>query len=160
MDDLLAAVPSDEVWNEMVTAIRAKFPLADKGNAALFLGIDIKQSADLHTVTLSQRKSIEDLLERANMVNCNPAPTPCVAGFVWTKQDCPKVPLAAHPDMPNYRGLAALALSRGEASFTVNKCCKYMSNPGDKHVAALKRLLRYFAGTKDHGLVYTRYNYY
>lgn len=31
-----------------------------------------------------------------------------------------------------------------------------MSNPGDKHVAALKRLLRYLAGTKDHGLVYTR----
>jgi hypothetical protein len=145
----------------MVAAIWAKFPLADKGNAALFLGIDIKQSADLYTVTLSQRKSIEDLLERANMVNCNPALTPCVAGFVWTKQDCPKVPLAAHPDMPNYRGLAALAnfiarWTRGEASFTVHNCCKYMSNPGDKHVAALKRLLRYFAGTKDHGLVYTR----
>jgi hypothetical protein len=35
VDDLLAAVPSDEVWNEMVNAIRAKFPLADKGNASL-----------------------------------------------------------------------------------------------------------------------------
>jgi hypothetical protein len=40
-------------------------------------------------------------------------------------------------------------------AFVVNKLCKYMSNPGDKHVAALKRLLRYLAGIKDHGLVYT-----
>jgi hypothetical protein len=94
----------------MVTEIRKKFPLADKGNATLFLGIDIKQSADFHTVTLSQRNSIEDLLERANMTHCNPAPTPCVAGFVWTKLDCPEVPLSVHPDMPNSRGLTALAL--------------------------------------------------
>jgi hypothetical protein len=63
--------------------------------------------------------------------------------------------------MPNYRGLAALALfialwTRSDAFFTVSKLCKFMANPGDKHVAALKRLLRYFAGTRDHGLVYTK----
>jgi histone deacetylase 1/2 len=160
VDDLIAAVPNDDVWQAMVTEIRKKFPLADKGNASLFLGIEIKQSKDFHTVTLSQRNSIEDLLERANMRTCNPAPTPCVAGFVWTKQDCPEVPQSVHLDMPNYRGLVALALfisvwTRGDVAYTVNKLCKFMSNPGDKHVAALKRLLRYFAGTKDHGLVYT-----
>ena len=147
----------------MVAEIRKHFPLADKGNATLFLGIEIKQSADFHTVTLSQRNSIEDLLERANMVHCNPAPTPCVAGTVWTKLDCPEVPESVHSDMPNFRGLIALALfisvwTRGDVSYTVNKLCKFMSNPSDKHVAALKRLLRYFAGTKDHGLVYTRAN--
>ena len=143
VDDLLAAVPSDSVWNEIVAAIRKKFPLADKGNASLFLGIDIRQSDDLGTVTLSQRNSIEDLLERANMVHCNPAPTPCVAGTVWTKDDCPEEIQPAHSDMPNYRGLTALALfiavwTRGDVAFTVNKLCKFMSNPGDKHVAALK----------------------
>jgi hypothetical protein len=159
VDDLFAAVPSNKVWAEVVAEIRKKFPLADKGNATLFLGIAITQSEDLHTVTLSQRNSIEDLLERSDMVHCNPAQTPCVATQVWTKADCPAEIQRAHPEMPNFGGLSALALfisvwTRGEASFTVNKLCKFMSNPGDKHVAALKRLLRYFAGTKDHGLVY------
>jgi hypothetical protein len=44
----------------------------DKGNATLFLGIDIVQSADFRTVTLSQRNSILDVLERADMLDCNP----------------------------------------------------------------------------------------
>ena len=161
VDDLIAGVMNDKVWDELVSAIRVKFPLVDKGNASLFLGINISQSEDLHTVTLSQRNSIEDLLERANMVHCNPAPTPCVAGVVWTKEDCPQPPQPVHPEMPNFRGLAALALfisvwTHGEICFTVNKICKFSSNPGDKHVAALKRLIRYLAGTKSHGLVYSR----
>ena len=161
VDDLIAAVPNDDVWNAIIVEIRKKFPVADKGKATLFLGMDIVQSDDFSTVTVSQKNSIEDLLERAGMTNCNPAATPCVAGMVWTKQDCPEVVQPAHPEMPNYRGVVALALFISNwtvptAVFTVNKLCKYMGNPGDKHVAALKRLLRYFASIKDHGLVYTR----
>ena len=123
-------------------------------------GIDIVQSADFRTVTLSQRNSILDVLERADMLDCNPAQTPCVAGQVWTKEDCPEVISRAHPDMPNFGGVVAHVLfisvwTIPKIAFVVNKLCKYMSNPGDKHVAALKRLLRYLTGIKDHGLVYT-----
>ena len=161
VDDLIAAVPNDAVWNAVIAEIRKKFPVADKGKATLFLGMDIVQSDDFCTVTLSQKNSIEDLLERAGMTNCNPAATPCVAGMVWTKQDCPEVVQPFHPEMPIYRGVLALALFISNwtvppAVYAVNKLCKYMANPGDKHVAALKRLLRYFAAIKDHGLVYTR----
>jgi hypothetical protein len=105
VDDLFAAVPSDKVWAEVVAEIRKKFPLADKGNATLFLGIAVTQSKDLHTVTLSQRNSIEDLLERSDMVHCNPAQTPCVATQVWTKGDCQAEIQRAHPEMPNLGGL-------------------------------------------------------
>ena len=53
VDDLIAGVMNDKVRDELVSAIRVKFPLVDKGNASLFRGINISQSKDLHTVTLS-----------------------------------------------------------------------------------------------------------
>ena len=159
VDDVLAMVPTEMEWDAFVELVRGQFSLTDKGDVSEFLGMDIKQSADRSKISLSQRKSIGDLLQRAGMVDCNPAVTPGVAGFVWTKRDCPEVARACHPAMPNYRGLVALCLflsvwTRLDIVFVVNKLCKFMASPGDNHVAALKRLCRYLAGTADKGLVY------
>ena len=67
------------------------------------------------------------------MQDCNPVVTPCQAGVVFTKQDCPKTPDAQR--CTEYRELVALAnfiscWTRPDITFTVNKLCKYMSNPG------------------------------
>jgi hypothetical protein len=96
---------------------------------------------------------------RAGMENCNHAPTPCIAGFTWTKADCPEPPQATPPSMPNFRGLVALCIfisvwTRPDIVYFINKLCKFMSNPGETHIAALKRLCKYLAGTQDRGLVY------
>ena len=159
VDDVLAMVPTEQEWDGFVGLVRGDFALTDKGDVSEFLGMDIKQSSDRSKISLCQRKSIGDLLQRAGMVDCNPAATPGVAGFVWTKRDCPDVARACHPAMPNYRGLVALTLflsvwTRLDIVFVVNKLCKFMASPGDNHVAALKRLCRYLAGTADKGLVY------
>ncbi len=63
-------------------------------------------------------------------------------------------------DLVRSRGLTALCVfiaqwTRPDILFVVNKLCKFMSNPGELHLAALKRLLRYLAGTMYLGLVYT-----
>ena len=44
--------------------------------------------------------------------------------------------------------------SRPDITFTVNKLCKYMANPGEVHWKLLKHLLRYLSGTRDLGLYY------
>lgn len=46
--------------------------------------------------------------------------------------------------------------TRGDISFGVNQCARFMSNPGPTHIAAAKRILRYLAGTADLGLTYRR----
>ena len=58
-----------------------------------------------------------------------------------------------------YRALIALAnfianWTRPDITSTVNKLCKFMSNPGPAHWQALKHLLRYMQGTKEAGLLY------
>ena len=127
----------------------------------MFLCMEISQSPDKSTITLSQRISIDNLLSRAksSMKSLHPAPTPCVAGFIFTKADCPPIPQPRPARMPEIRGLIALAeyiayWTRGDIVFPVNKCCKYMANPGDKHIDAFERVLRYLIGTRDYGLVY------
>ena len=106
--------------------------------------------------------STDNLLARAqaSMKSQHPAPTPCVAGFVFTKADCPLVAQPRPACMPEFRGLIALAnyfsvWTRPDITFVVNKLCKYMANPADSHVDVFERLLRYLIGTRDLGLVYS-----
>ena len=46
--------------------------------------------------------------------------------------------------------------TRGDCSFAVNQCARFMHNPGPSHIAAIKRVLRYLAGTRDRGITYRR----
>merc|ERR1712230_188021 len=46
--------------------------------------------------------------------------------------------------------------TRGDCSFAVNQCARFMNNPGPSHIAAIKRVLRYLAGTKTRGITYKR----
>ena len=43
-------------------------------------------------------------------------------------------------------------VTRPEISFSVNKVCQFMHNPLESHWKAVKRILRYLAGTLDYGL--------
>ena len=162
VDDVFALVANDEEWMKFLKILRTVFSVVDKGDIKLFLGMEILQSSDRATITISQRINIDNLLSRAkaSMKSLHPAPTPCVAGFVFTKGDCPAVPQPRPLRMPEFRGYSALASyiavwTRAEIVYTVNKCCKYQANPGDKHIDAFERLLRYLIGTRDLGLVYS-----
>jgi len=43
-------------------------------------------------------------------------------------------------------------ITRTEISFLANKVCQFMSDPTEQHWAAIKRILRYLAGTISFGL--------
>ncbi len=92
------------------------------------------------------------------MTDCNPAPSPCQANMIWSKSDCPDAP-ESEQACTQYRALIALAnfisnWTRPDITYTVNKLCKFMSNPGKVHWQALKHLLRYLKGTREFGLTY------
>jgi hypothetical protein len=162
VDDIFAVMQNDDEWSSLLTGLRKTFSVADKGDVKMFLGMEIAQTPDRSTVTFSQRISIDNLLSRAasSMKSSHPCLTPCVAGFIFTKADCP-FPANARPfRMPEFRGLIALAnyisvWTRADITYVVNKLCKYMANPGDRHIDMFERLLRYLIGTRNLGLVYS-----
>lgn len=49
-------------------------------------------------------------------------------------------------------GLQYLTITRPDISFSANKVSQFMANPLDTHWRAVKLILRYVAGTLDHGI--------
>ena len=48
--------------------------------------------------------------------------------------------------------LQYITVLRPELAYSVNKVCQFMHNPLESHWVAIKRILRYLAGTLHHGL--------
>lgn len=156
VDDFIFMHQRDETWQAFIQALRKKFNVPTVGDLVTFLGMSIRYDPSRHSMHLSQVNTINNLLERAGMSDANPVQTPCQSGTVFTKKDCPESP-APDRECAQYRSLVALAnfiscWTRPDITFTVNKLCKYMSNPGEVHWQALKHLLRYLKGTINLGL--------
>jgi hypothetical protein len=47
--------------------------------------------------------------------------------------------------------------TRPDISFAMCKLSRFVSNPGDVHWRALKRVIRYLKGTMSYGIHYTRH---
>jgi hypothetical protein len=66
----------------------------------------------------------------------------------------------ARVDATNFRsivgGLRYLTHTRPDITFTVGYVSRFMEDPKEDHLAAVKHLLRYVAGTSGHGLIYPR----
>jgi hypothetical protein len=95
------------------------------------------------------------------MTNCNPASTPLTVGIVLSKDDCP-LTLPTTPVTINGHTYAsvvgaimyAMLGTRPDLAYSIGCLSRFNSNPGATHVAALKHVLRYLAGTTDYQLVY------
>jgi len=85
------------------------------------------------------------------MLDSKPHPTPMVSSLRLTADDSVSfdVPTLYHSVVG---ALQYVTLPRLELSFFVNKVCQYMHNPQQTHWKAVKRILRYLAGTVTQGL--------
>ncbi|XP_060181976.1 uncharacterized mitochondrial protein AtMg00810-like [Lycium barbarum] len=85
------------------------------------------------------------------MSHCSPSPTP-----VDTKPKLSAANDAPFDDLTKYRQLAGalqyLTFTRPDISYAVQQVCLHMHDPCNEHMAALKRILRYFQGSIDFGL--------
>ena len=126
------------------------------------LACNVTRNHDKKTLTLSQAKAIRATVKRAGLDYSNKADTPIVAGASFTKKDCPareQDRLALASTQTWYRSMLASCIyfctwTRPDIAFAISKLCKFMQNPGEKHITALKRLLRYLNDTADKGLVF------
>jgi hypothetical protein len=134
--------------------IKASWEVTDMGEPKKIIGIEISHTED--TITISQQRYIESILERENLTDCNPVTTPMD----------PKIKILPNPEgnegsQSNYFAqllgeLQFLAnATRPDIAFTVNRLSSYTANPTMEHVTALKRILRYLKGTKSYGITYS-----
>lgn len=104
---------------------------------------------------LSQKKYVTELLEKTGMLGAASTPTPMVSMPKLIASDG-SPPFS---DVHLYRSVVGMlqyvCITRPDLLFCTNKLSQYMSTPSDTHWRAVKRVLRYLAGTMDHGLCLT-----
>ena len=154
---ILARPEVDKLWK----FLQGKMILGDKEPIADCLGVSITRDRANKKMWLSQQAAVDKLIKRAQLTEAKTADTPMVAGIKLTKQDCPSSEAAAVmvDKQKHYRSVIASAIyitmwTRPDIAYAVSKLCRFMHNPGEEHIKALKRLLRYMAGTSDYGLRY------
>jgi transposase InsO family protein len=159
VDDLLIGYSEDEQMQCIKTQLEARFKMVDVGAASWVLGMRVTNDHELGRVTLDQTQYIHQVLQRFGMMDCKPASTPLPEKETYVPATEEEI-LAAR-DYPYLSVLGsvmyAMLGTRPDIAYAVSTLSRYASNPGTKHVRALKHLLRYLKGTQDYGIVYSRY---
>jgi hypothetical protein len=166
VDDGVLAVPSHHIAEQILgpNGLAGRKPIT-WGPLHCTLGIDFKivYSAERRMVFMSQRAYAVTILERAGMLDCNPARTPASPGRSYTKADCPttdaqKAELQAKGMTKElYHTVTAscnflVTITREDMKFIQGKTAKFCLNPGLEHFKALKHALRFIKGTLDYGV--------
>ncbi|KAM3366771.1 hypothetical protein ACQJBY_015855 [Aegilops geniculata] len=149
VDDIVLAASSSTLLHRLQEQLSAEFSMKDLGPLHYFLGIAVTR--DARGFFLSQRGYAEELLERANMVECKPVSTPVDTHSKLSATDGSPV-----TDASEYRSLVGalqyLTMTRPDIAYAVQQCCLVMHDPRAAHLALVKRVPRYLRGTTDHGL--------
>ena len=134
--------------------------MKDLGKAFYVLGIKILHDRANGMLKLSQRTYIEKILKRFNMHNCSSTRAPIVKGDKFSKAQCSQnddereetstIPYSSLVGSLMY----AQVCTCPDLAFVVGMLGRYLSNPGNQHWKATKKVLRYLQGTKDLMLTY------
>ena len=164
VDDLLLIGSSLAEVKQLKTDLSARFEMTDLGEAEYVLGLQITRDRRRRSLSLSQADYIRRLLERYGMTHCNNAPTPMATGLRLSKADCP-AEKPAEPLLVDGKHTYASAVgaimyamlgTRPDLAFAVGLLTRFNSNPGQRHVGALKRVLRYLKASIHFQLTYGR----
>ncbi|XP_061356738.1 secreted RxLR effector protein 161-like [Gastrolobium bilobum] len=98
------------------------------------------------------------------MSKCSPRVVPVQKCDKFNLMQCPKndVERKEMESIPYVSVVGSLmyaqTCTQPDISFAVGMLGRYQSNPGMEHWKAAKKVLRYLQGTKDHMLMYKRFN--
>ena len=149
VDDIVLSASSSALLHRLIDQLGHEFAMKDLGPLHFFLGIQVRCNSS--GFFLSQTQYSDELLERAGMVDCKPAPTP-----VDTKPKVSSSSGAPLQDPTFYRSIVGalqyLTLTRPDLSYAVQQACLHMHDPRDVHWSFVKRILQYVRGTTNKGL--------
>jgi histone deacetylase 1/2 len=154
-DDQIWLSPNDKLIEKYVgqmATLGYDLTLEPKGDMFGFLGIDFKRRGS--TIELTQVGLIDKVVKFVGLQNCKPLPTPAL-----------KEPLGSDPDGDpfdedwNYAAAIGMLLyissnTRPDIQFAVHQAARFSHSPRKSHGKAVKRIIRYLAGTADKGTTF------
>ncbi|GKA09506.1 zinc finger, CCHC-type containing protein [Tanacetum coccineum] len=153
VDDLIiTGTPRKEI-DLFKSQMEDKFEMSDLGLLAYYLGIEVTQTGG--EITIKQTGYINKILKETSMTDSNDTKIPMDPGTKLVKaEDGNSV------DATYYRSLIGslryLLHTRPDLSYSVGLLSRFMQDPKDHHLKAVKQVIRYIKGTKEHGIIYKK----
>jgi hypothetical protein len=153
VDDLVITDTKDVKVATFKEEMKATFQMSDLGLLSFYLGIEVHQGDS--GITLQQTAYVKRVVELAGLTDCNPALTSMEERLKLRRDSTTE-----EVDATQYRRLMGslryLTHTRPDLAFSVDYVSRFMQRPMTEHQQAVKRIIRYVAGTLDHGLYYLR----
>ena len=152
VDDVLVIGSSPELIARTKDDLKTRFEMTDSGKCTFVLGIELVDGAD-GSVTMCQRRYVDDILKRFGMENCKAVANPVdmISRLVSSEA-------ATKTGAPFREAVGALmhltTATRPDIAFAVGYVPRFMENPQEDHWIAIKLILCYLQGTKTHGICY------
>ena len=152
VDDVLVTGSSLDLIAQTKADLKTRFEMTDSGKCTFVLGIELVDGPD-GSVTMCQRRYVDDILKRFGMDECKATVGP-------VDLSSPLVPSnhGTKVDAPFREAVGALmhlmTATRPDIAYAVGYVSRFMENPQQEHWVAVKRIFRYLQGTKSHGVCY------
>lgn len=160
VDDGFICGTTKEIVQDFADHLKRKFEIRTLP-AGRFLGMTIHRDRMKGEISISQQDFVYSMLKKFKMEGCNPVGTPAEPGLQLSSEMSPTTEKEKEEmkKIPYKEAVGALYLStatRPDISYAVGQVAKYSQIPGIQHWKAVKRILRYTAGTRSYGLLYSQ----
>nr|GEX95607.1 ribonuclease H-like domain, reverse transcriptase, RNA-dependent DNA polymerase [Tanacetum cinerariifolium] len=151
VDDLIiTGTPKKEI-DKFKAQMEEKFKMSYLGLLSYYLGIEVTQTDG--DISIKQSAYANKILKEAGMLDCNETLKPMDPGTRLTK-----VTEGTMVNSTEYQSLIGclryLLHTRPDLSYSVGLLSRFMQEPREQHMKAIKKVLRYIKGTKDYGITY------
>ncbi|XP_059670848.1 secreted RxLR effector protein 161-like [Cornus florida] len=151
VDDLIYTGNDSTMFADFKQSMMTEFDMTDLGLMHYFLGIEVAQTSI--GIFISQKKYVQEILDRFQMGNCNSVATPVELGMKLSKNhEGKKVDSTLYKQI--VESLMYLTTTRLDIMYGVSLISRYMEHPTELHLLAAKRIFPYSKGTINFGILY------
>jgi hypothetical protein len=147
VDDLMITGSSTDDIRNFKLEMAKVFSMSDLSLLHYYLGIEVNQRPG--GISLSQGAYALKIVEKCGLADCNPRQTPL-------ENQLSKQSSAAPVDKTMFRSIVGslryLVNTRPDIVFVMGYVSRFLENPREDHMAAVKNIVRYVAGTQNWGL--------
>ncbi|BET03524.1 Hydra magnipapillata [Nesidiocoris tenuis] len=148
-DGLVIGKDQDELI-QVLASLKEEFDMTIEENPSFFLGMEI--SRDSSGIKLSQEKYLRSVLQKFRMSDAKPVVTPGYENKIYDRSE----EEIKYPYREAVGSLLHLSSrTRPDISNAVNIVSRHIEHPCKEDVEALKRILRYLAGTPSRGIKFS-----
>lgn len=154
IDDGMVAATYEEDIDKLMDFLTKEFEIRVM-EAKYFVGLEIEQRRD-GSIHLSQKAYIRRVLEKFRMADAKSVATPAENIPMSTTDPVEKYPFREAVGSLMYLTVG----TRPDISFAVGKVSRYLNNPTEASVTAVKRIFKYLRGTLDYGIIFEKHPNY